>query len=93
MPLASTRSAAYTIGRSAVTCGARRELNLRRTRRDDVEVLWGIILLIVMYIAIPIAIFAAVLIALGGADRFRPSRSRPASRGSNGTGSPPTGRS
>jgi hypothetical protein len=33
------------------------------------DVLWGIILLIVMYIAIPVAIIAATLALLGGRKR------------------------
>jgi hypothetical protein len=37
-----------------------------------VETLWGIILLIVMYIAIPVAILAATLALLGGGERLLP---------------------
>ncbi|MGH2584863.1 MAG: hypothetical protein ACRDJE_08120 [Dehalococcoidia bacterium] len=36
------------------------------------EVLWGVILLIVMYIAIPVAILAATLAFLGGGERLLP---------------------
>ena len=36
------------------------------------DVLWGIILLIVMYFVIPIAIIGATMAMLGGGERFLP---------------------
>ena len=44
------------------------------------EVLWGIIVLIVMYIVIPVAIIGGTLAMLGGGERFLPPMMRRAPR-------------
>ena len=41
------------------------------------DVLWGLIVLAVMYIIVPVAILAATLAALGGGERFLPPALRP----------------
>jgi hypothetical protein len=43
------------------------------------DVVWGIIILVAMYIVIPLAIVIGTLIALGGAERFLPPALRPRS--------------
>jgi hypothetical protein len=40
------------------------------------DVLWGIIILIVMYIVIPVAVIGGTLVLLGGGDRFLPPAMR-----------------
>jgi hypothetical protein len=40
------------------------------------DVLWGIILLIVMYIVIPVAVIGATLAMLGGGERLLPPAMR-----------------
>ena len=44
------------------------------------DVLWGIIILIVMYIIVPVALIGGTLAALGGGERFLPTAVRPRSR-------------
>ncbi len=44
------------------------------------DVLWGIILLLVMYVIVPVAIIGGTLVALGGADRLLPPMLRRAPR-------------
>ena len=44
------------------------------------DVLWGIIILIVMYIVVPVAIIGGTLFALGGGERLLPAALRPRSR-------------
>lgn len=61
------------------------------------EVLWGIILLIVMYFVIPIAIIGGTMAMLGGGERFLPPVMRrargPADARSDGTRPGSDGRS
>jgi hypothetical protein len=40
------------------------------------DVLWGIIILLAMYVVIPVAIIGATLALLGGVDRVIPGRGR-----------------
>jgi len=44
------------------------------------DVLWGILVLLVMYIVIPGAIIFGMLFALGGGDRLLPPMLRPRAR-------------
>jgi hypothetical protein len=46
------------------------------------DVLWGLIILALMYIIIPLAILVATLAALGGGERFLPPALRPRPSGS-----------
>jgi hypothetical protein len=45
------------------------------------DVLWGLIILALMYVVIPVAILVATIAALGGGERFLPPALRPRAAG------------
>lgn len=45
------------------------------------DVLWGILVLVGMYIVLPVAIIGATLVALGGSERLLPPALRPRTNG------------
>jgi hypothetical protein len=84
-------AASYTACGKRLSVSAHAALTAGIVRPDPIsyealrmDVLWGLIVLAMMYIIVPVAILVATLAALGGGERFLP----PALR-SRTSGSPP----